>query len=657
MKNASAKERFANAFSKENFGKAFTRENIMKGVFIALAAVSIIAVFAIVIYLLCASIEPFREVGFFKLLFGTKWDPSASQTYETSEYGILPMIVSTIVLTVCAVVVGGTIGVFVAIFMAYYCPKPLKGVYKQVINLLAGIPSIVYGFFGMAVILPMLQKIFNVSSATGLLGGTIILSIMMVPTIASVARNSLEAVPSNYYEGALALGCSKNQAVFKVCVPAAKKGIAAALILGVGRAVGETMAVQFVIGNTTNGYPTGPFAGFATLTSKMVQEFGYAQPDKKSVFLACGFVLLVFILIINLCIMAVRREGKKGRGGTNKYFTRRVKGEGDSVQTALNYRRTGSVQDILWILTYIIATLVAVVLLTIVVYICIKGVGNLSLDFLFGESRNGHTTLAPAFVSTGMLIVLALAIALPLGIGAAIYLNEYAKRNNFFVKTVRLFVDTLAGIPSIVFGLFGYLVFTQTIGYTLLGGGIILALIILPTIIRSVEQSLSEVPDSMREASYALGAGKVRTIFLVVLPSALAGIVTSIILSIGKIVSESAALIFTAGNVVYMPTSYLSSGSSFAVYMYKFMNEGLGFGSCYATAVVLLVVVIILNMLVTLVEWLGDRDKGKPHPILAIKQFFKEAKARLGGKRNRARGEGQTEDPSEGSGKLAGAED
>lgn len=623
MNSASFKQKMSQVFSRQNFSRAFKKDNVAKWVFIALAAVSVVAVFTIVIYLLAASIEPFSEVGFFKLLFGTEWNTGSSQSYQDSSFGILPMIVSTIVLTVCSVAVGGTLGVFVAIFMAYYCPKKLKGIYTQFINLLAGIPSIIYGFFGMAAILPLLQKISGVASTTGILAGTMVLSIMMIPTVASVARNSLEAVPSNYYEGALALGCSKNQAVFKVCVPAAKKGIIAALILGMGRAIGETMAVQFVIGNTTNGYPSGLFSGFATLTSKMVQEFGYASDDKKAVFMACGFVLLVFILIINLCIMAIRRGGK---GGGNAYFTRRIKGEADTIKTSLSYRKTGSVQDVLWILSYIISAIVAAVLLIIVGYIVINGVSNLSFDFLFGTSRNGHTTLAPAFVSTGMVILLALAIALPLGIGAAIYLNEYAKKNSVFVKIVRVFVDTLAGIPSIVFGLFGYLVFTQNIGYTLFGGSIIMALIILPTIIRSVEQSLSEVPDSMREASLALGAGKLRTIFKVVLPSALAGIITSVILSIGKIVSESAALIFTAGNVITMPGGYFSSGSTFAVYMYKFMNEGLGFGQCYATAVVLLAVVIILNLLVTLVERLGDKDRGKPHPILAIKQAFSKLK-------------------------------
>ena len=617
MQKANLKERIANAFSRESLEKAFTKENIVKGIFAVFAAVSIIAVFGIVIFLLATSIEPFREIGFFKILFGDIW--KAGDTYAEGQYGALPMVVGTIVLTVCSVLVGGTIAIFVAIFMAYYCPKKLKGIYNQVINLLAGIPSIVYGFFGLMVVVPGLKAIFNVPSAYGLLAGTIVLSIMLIPTVASIARNSLEAVPSNYYEGALALGCSKNQAVFKVCVPAAKKGIIAALILGVGRAVGETMAVQMIIGNSVNYYPTGAFQGFATLTSTIVQQWSYATPDTRNVLIGLGFILLLFILILNCVLLIVKRDTMAG----NKYFTRRVKGEADNVKNTLSYKKTGSIQDILWIISYVLSIIVVVALVGIVLFMLIKGIPFISFDFLFGRSTNAHVTIAPAFVSTGMLIVLALLIALPLGVGAAVFLNEYSKKNSIFVKIVRLFTDTLAGIPSIVFGLFGYIFLVIPMKqYSLLAGGIVLALMVLPTIIRSVEQSLSEVPDSMREASLALGAGKVRTIFLVVLPSALAGIVTAIILSIGRIVSESAALIFTAGSAMYMPDNYLDSGSSFAVFMWAFMGEGLYIDECYATSVVLLVIVIILNLLVTLVERLGDRDKGKPHPIIKIKNGY-----------------------------------
>ena len=624
MHKVNIKKSLANAFSRDNLEKAFSKENIIRAVFVLFAAVSIVAVFGIVFFLLYTSIEPFREIGFFKILFGTTWD--LGDSYSDGQYGAFPMVVGTIVLTLCSVLIGGTIAVFVAIFMAYYCPKKLKGVYNQIINLLAGIPSIVYGFFGMMVIVPALKNVFGVSSGYGLLAGTLVLSIMLIPTVASIARNSLEAVPSNYYEGALALGCSKNQAVFKVCVPAAKKGIIAALILGVGRAVGETMAVQMIIGNSVNYYPDGLFQGFATLTSTIVQQWSYASADARNILISLGFILLLFILILNCILLLVRRNTMAG----NKYFTRRVKGEGDTIKSSLSYRKTGSVQDILWVISYALAIIVAAVMLGIVIFMLVKGLPHLSLNFLFGKSGNSGATLAPAFVSTGMLIGLALLIALPLGIGAAVYLNEYAKKNSIFVKIVRLFVDTLSGIPSIVFGLFGYVFLVIPMKrYSLLAGGIVLALMILPTIIRSVEQSLSEVPDSMREASYALGAGKFRTIFLVVLPSAIAGIVTSIILSIGRIVSESAALIFTAGSVVYMPGSYLDSGSSFAVFMWAFMGEGLYVDECYATSVVLLVIVIILNLLVTLVERLGDKDKGKPHPILAIKNGWKSFVATL----------------------------
>ena len=254
---------------------------------------------------------------------------------------------------------------------------------------------------------------------------------------------------------------------------------------------------------------------------------------------------------------------------------------------------------------------VAFVLAFIVIFVFVKGFPHLSADFLFGESGNAHTTLAPAFVSTLMLVALALLIALPLGIGAAIYLNEYAKRGSWFVKTVRLFNDTLSGVPSIIFGLFGALFFGSfmNMGYSILGGSLTMVLMILPTIIRSTEQSLSEVPDSMREASYALGAGKLKTVFSVVLPQALAGIITSVILSVGRIVGESAALIFTAGSFIRMPKGITSPGSTFAVLMYKFMSEGLEVDKCYATGTVLIIAVIILNALVALTEHCFNNKK------------------------------------------------
>ena len=580
--------------------KAVSKDIVAKVIFAFLAAFSVLAVFTIIGYLLYASIPAFHNAGFFKFIFGSEWSA------KSETFGIWRMIVGTFFLTLCAVLLGGTLAIFTAIWLVFYCPKRLKKIYTQIVNLLAGIPSIVYGLFGYKFLMPLLVGVFKPNNAGfGLLACTLVLSIMILPTITSITKNSLEAVPMHYYEGALALGCSKNQAVWKVLLPAAKSGVISAVILGVGRAVGETMAVQMIVGNGS-GYPSGAFVPFTTLTSNIVQNWGYASHSEQSALIADGFVLLIFILILNLCLMGV----KKPREG-NKFFSRRLK-ESDRKDTLKSYRRTGSIQDVLWIISWIIAALVAFVLAFIVIFVFVKGFPHLSTDFMFGESGNAHTTLAPAFVSTVMLIGLSLLIALPLGIGAAIFLNEYAKKGSVFVKVIRLFVDTLAGIPSIIFGLFGMVFFVMGLGmgYSIAAGGMTLALIILPTIIRSTEQSLSEVPDSMREASYALGAGKLRTIFVVVLPQAITGIVTSVILSIGRIVNESAALIFTVGSAsTFIPQGYGDSAASFSVLVWKFMSNGLQVNEAYATASILLIFVIILNLLVSLVERVFDRRK------------------------------------------------
>ncbi len=600
VKHAFSKDNLKYIFSKDNIRAKFTKEKTARTIFALLACVSILTVIGIFFYIIYASIPAFRHSGFFGLIFGTEWIP------EAGVYGLFPAIVGSLALTALAVAAGGIFGVFTAVWLVFYCPKKLKGVFNQLINLLAGIPSIIYGLFGYKFLLPVLVKCFSLSSGlgTGLMASTVILSVMIVPTIAAVTKNSLESVPMHYYEGALALGCTKNQSVWKVLVPAAKSGIISALLLGLGRAVGETMAVQMLVGGS-DAFPTGFFTPFSTLTSIIVRDMGYADELKRSVLMGAGFVLLTVILIINLCLTRL-----KGGGGGNKFFTRRFK-EGNSSQAVKTYIRTGSAQDVLCVLSWIFALLVAAVLCFLSGYVLVSGLPHLSANFLFGESSNANVTLAPAFVSTLILIVLALAISLPLGIGAAVYLNEYAKRGSVFVKTVRLFIDTLSGIPSIVFGLFGMALFVTTLrlGYSLIAGGVALALMILPTVIRSTEQSLSEVPDSMREASYALGVGKLRTIFKVVLPQAVSGIVTSVILSIGRIISESAVLIYTAGTGIYMPEGLGDSGASLAVMIFRFSGEGLYWDEAYATAAVLLVFVIVLNLLVALVEYLFNRRK------------------------------------------------
>ena len=595
------------------------RENIAKAVFIAFAAFSIIAVFAIIFYILFASLPAFREIGFLHFLFGSEWYYDITNP-ANSVYGIFPMILTSLCLTVLSVLIGGTLAIFTAVFMVYYCPKWLKGIYTQIINLLAGIPSLVYGYFGITLLKPLLQDMFGVISSSGILLSSLVLSVMILPTVTSVTKNSLENVPMHYYEGALALGSTKNQAVWKTCLPAARNGIISALILGIGRAIGETMAVQMLLGGSVN-YPYALFLPVRSLTSNIVSEFAESSGLHRDALIATGFILLLFILIINVCLwIAKKNDAIAG----NKFFTRKMK-EGNECSAQFNYRKGGSIQDTLWILSYIIAAFVAIVLIFIIGFVLFHGLPNISWDFLFGKSSNSNVTLAPAFVSTGLIILISLIIALPLGIGAAIYLNEYSKPGSTFVKIVRLFIDTLSGVPSIIFGIFGAIFFGSALnmGYSILCGSFTMVLMILPTIIRSTEQSLSEVPDSMREASYALGAGKLKTVFVVVLPQALAGIVTSIILSIGRIIGESAALIYTAGSFIRMPSGLTSPGSTFAVLMYYFMSEGLHEDKCYATGTVLIIFVVILNLLVTFAErYFHNKSIGKKSIFKKLKEKF-----------------------------------
>lgn len=248
-------------------------------------------------------------------------------------------------------------------------------------------------------------------------------------------------------------------------------------------------------------------------------------------------------------------------------------------------------------LTCLGALATAFVIQFMVGYILVKGIPNLSWDLFAWKYNSVNVSLMPALVNTVTMTVLSLLIAAPLGIFAAIYLVEYARRGNRLVKVVRVTAETLTGIPSIVYGLFGYMCFVITLrwDYSMLAGVCTLAIMILPVIMRTAEEALQAVPDSYREGSFGLGAGRLRTVFKVVLPSAVPGILSGIILAIGRVVGESAALIFTAGSVAKIPENLMESGRTLAVHMYNLASEGLHVDKTYATAVVLLALVAGIN--------------------------------------------------------------
>ena len=273
-----------------------------------------------------------------------------------------------------------------------------------------------------------------------------------------------------------------------------------------------------------------------------------------------------------------------------------------------NSYRKNPLSLILFLLVTLAAAITILVLAFLIVYILIKGIPNLNLDLFAWEYNTENVSMMPAIINPLIMTVISLLIAAPLGIFAAIYLAKYARRGNKLVGVIRLTAETLSGIPSIVYGLFGmiFFVFALEWGYSLLAGAFTLAIMILPLIMRTTEEALLSVPDSYREGSFGLGAGKLRTVFAIVLPTAIPGILAGVILAVGRIVGETAALLYTSGTVAAVPDSLMGSGRTLSVHMYSLTSEALYMDQAYATAVVLLVVVIAIN---AFSSWVAKRIK------------------------------------------------
>ena len=283
--------------------KGSFKENAMQLVFLIAACASIVAVILICVYMFGNGIPAMQKIGFKEFLTGTEWKPN------NEIFGILPIIIGSIYVTIGAIIIGVPIGILCATYMAKFCPPKIHKILKPAIDLLAGIPSIVYGFFGLMVIVPIIQDVFG-TGGKGILTASIMLGIMILPTIISVSESNIRAVPDAYYEGALALGATHERSVFFTVIPAAKSGITAAVILGVGRAIGETLAVSVIVGNSPV-IPESVLDMARTMTTNIVLEMGYAEGLHREALIATAVVLFVFILIINLLFSLLKRKGGK----------------------------------------------------------------------------------------------------------------------------------------------------------------------------------------------------------------------------------------------------------------------------------------------------------------------------------------------------------
>ncbi|ABN07286.1 phosphate ABC transporter, inner membrane subunit PstA [Methanocorpusculum labreanum Z] len=551
------------------------KETGIKSVWLAAALIAASAVVFILGYLVLTSLPIFFETGISGFFFNTVWNPTGS----TPSYGIATLIIDTLLVTFGAMIFAVPLGIISAVFLAYLAPQKVRDIVKPAIELLAGIPSVVYGFFGMVVLCSFLQSTLNIPSGFSWLAASILLGIMALPTIVSVSEDALYVVPKDYKEASLGLGATKWQTISRVLIPAAASGISAAVILGIGRAIGETMAVMMVAGNAAV-IPSpiwDVLSPVRTLTATLGIELGEVATGSMHYYALFGVaaVLLLITLLINLLSGRITKKIQSGRpvfsvpakiktflklcgaillisflmyaiGILPTIVLMAIAGGLFFVRGVLSHK---SIERTAFGLIYAGTFIVIGILVLILGNIFINGIPAISWEFLTTSPSNMGLEggIFPAIIGTLQLVGGAILIALPIGIGSAIYLHEYS-RDNILTRLLRTGNDLLAGTPSIVFGVFGFafLVIFLGWGVCLLAGMVCLALMILPTIIKTTEEALKSVPNSLREASLGLGATKWQTLKNVVLPSAAPGILTGTILSIGRAAGETAPIMFTA---------------------------------------------------------------------------------------------------------------
>ena len=618
---------------------------VVRGMLFSAAVFGVLTIFFILLFLLKDGIPAFGSAGLFDFLFGPVWNPAG----VNPQYGTLPLWVGTILVTLGAMIIAAPLGVACAIYISEIASYRVRSIIKPAVELLAGIPSVVYGFFGLIVLTDWLRVTFDIPSGECWLAGSILLGIMALPTIISVSEDAISAVPVSFRQGSLGLGATHWQTISRIVTPAALSGITAAIILGIGRVIGETMAVMMVTGNAAI-IPDPIYdilSPVRTLTGTLGIEMGEVAVGSEHYHALFGIavLLLVITLVVNFSAQMIIKhlKGKKpGSGkrhlskkfpthkisdGVKRWFGYGIAGLCAIILLSINvflgaaaalillfwykYIRQlepGKMQKVAFSLLHISVGIVLVILAIILFDIISKGLPAISWEFLTGypQDLGREGGIFPAIVGTLYLVGGAILFALPIGVGAAIYLVEYTGEGRI-TSFIRSGVDLLNGTPSIVFGLFGFafLVLFLDFGVCLLSGMITLGLMVLPTIIRTTEEALKSVPDPLREGSLALGATKWQTIRKVVLSPAVPGIITGTILSIGRAAGETAPIMFTA--VVFtsrfLPDSVFDPVMSLPYHLFILSTNVPGASvNQYGTALVLLIFVIAIYSVAILVR-------------------------------------------------------
>ncbi len=628
-----------------------------------------VILFAILGFILYKSIQGFEYYGIEKILFSDKFNISNGKEQGVSFW--LPF-VSTLLTTLIALLIAVPVGVKTSIFIKFRVDKKYKKTFRILSETLAGIPSVIFGLFASKSLGTLLSQmgINNYS----IINASIMLSFMIIPTIIAMSLNALDSVDKNLIINPIAIGSTKTRAIYKVYKKAARNGIIVAIIIAMGRAIGETMALSMILQNE-NGYIEGFNNGLLySLNSDLktvsvviaTNMFGENSNEiTRSLLFVFGFILFIFIMIFNVLILYVTRQKGSRVSRLDKFidklyyyvlfiprqisnifewlmFKERRSKKLISHEEIIEYTRIRTTNykfanlytwyKLFWeIFSFLLCLSI---LIWIILEIFVKGWvalgANSTSIFMYTKNTSGQ-----AFLNTILVIFIAILIGLPISLISAIYLNEYSK-NKYFNKTINFFLDSLGSTPSILFGMFGLIFFIETLGwtsdgakgYSLIAGSLTIVLVILPSFTRSIQQALIQVSYEVRINALALGSSKWEVIYKIVLPAALTGIITSTILAIGRILSETAPLYLTAGLTSSTETALDRPGQTLTTRIYaQLYNTNIteGINIMYEIAFITLLLVLSLILIgYVLIPNKKEINKWFINKFQFIKYFFKK---------------------------------
>jgi phosphate transport system permease protein len=578
------------------------------------------------------------------------------------EYGIGPMIIGTILVVIIALIIAIPLGLGAAIFLAEYCNRRLHSILRPMFELLAGIPSIIYGLWGYFTLAPFFRDninspisdtigriipFFSVTENTPTAEGTVIvaglvLSIMILPIIITLSEDSIRSVSRNLKEGSLALATSKWQTIRGVIIRKSRSGIISSIILAMGRAIGETMAVVMILRLATT-YPNSIFERAGSMTGTIAQTFGWSFDLDRSRHAVFGIAIVLFIMVfaLNILVYYIQYGTKNKKKTPHGYLTkivdkilrrkRNISLDGKNIfGTISEMKRSFKMVSPKWIHTkellskifmYFSAGIIGAFLLLVLSDVIFTGISSTEVSYLYEREVAGGLAdggFSNAIVGSIQLTALTLMLSVPFSVGAAIYVQQYSGEGNFFTRIILFASDTLASTPSIVYGAFGFIFFSIELefGLSVLSAALTLAIMVIPLLLRSSIEALKGIPKEMSDGSLALGASKWQTIWHVILPPSMGGITSGIILSIGRAIGETAAILFTAGYALGYNNSIMSPVATMPNMIYNYYGLTAHApdlrDKIYSCAFVLIMVVLIMNSIARYFQWRSNRMmKGK----------------------------------------------